>query len=312
MIPVAPERDVEILNSVKELEYPKSDFHVIVIKSKNVSKNRNVGSAKAKGEIIGFLDDDGIIESDFLKNVEGFFNKYPWVDVVGGPQLTPKDEKGFAKISGYALTSKFGAADVAGRYKKGDLKLNADEKDITSANLFVKKEVMNKIKFDENLWPGEDPKFIDDAKKEGFKVAYSPDFVIYHRRRPTIQGLMKQIFRYGKTRPSKESFVETLKKPLFLIPSIFVAYLISLIALLFINPTITGRVVGIGTKNISLKFLWFIPLIAYAFLSIFFSSLESIKNKDFRALFILLFVFPLIHISYGIGMISGWVKKIIK
>lgn len=297
VIPVAPERNAEILESLKNLDYPKKEFHVIVIKGKNPSENRNKGAKKAKGEIIGFLDDDGILEKDFLKNVEGFFKKYPWIDIVGGPQLTPKNEKGFAKISGYALASKFGASGTANRYKKGELTLNADEKLITSANLFVKKQVMEKIKFDMKLFPGEDPKFIEDARKTGFKVAYSPDFVIYHRRRPTIGKLMKQIFNYGKVRPLKERFIKTLKKPIFLIPSLFVIYLIisSVFLMLNIYP-----------------YIFIIPLIIYLILNLLFSIFESIKNKDLKAVFILPLIFSIIHISYGTGMIYGWIKKLLE
>ena len=44
------------------------------------------------------------------------------------------------------------------------LNLNADEKSITSANLICKKEVFKKIEFNSKLYPGEDPRFIEDAK----------------------------------------------------------------------------------------------------------------------------------------------------
>jgi cellulose synthase/poly-beta-1,6-N-acetylglucosamine synthase-like glycosyltransferase len=300
VIPVAPERDIEILDSIKQLDYPKSEFHVVVIKSKNASSNRNKGAEKSKGEIIGFLDDDAILESDFLKNVEIFFAKYPWIDIAGGPQLTPKNEEGFAKISGYALTSKFGAAGVEGRYKKGKIKLNADERDLTSANLFVKKEVMNKVRFDENLWPGEDSKFIDDAKKHSLKVAYCPDFVIYHRRRATSKGLAKQIFNYGRTRTLKEGFFQTLKRPVFIVPSLFVIYLASLIVL--------TAVLNSAMFTLPLVLL-FAPLGVYLVANLVFSAYEAIKNKDPSATLVLPYIFLAIHVSYGVGMIYGWLSK---
>ena len=75
----------------------------------NPSENRNNGAKRAKGEIIAFLDDDAVIDVNFLKEAEEFFDKHPEIDIVGGAQLTPKWQKGFAKLSGYALSSKFGA-----------------------------------------------------------------------------------------------------------------------------------------------------------------------------------------------------------
>ena len=308
IIPVAPEREVEILSSLKELDYPKTDFNVIVIKGTNPSDNRNKGAEKATGNILVFLDDDGVVEKNYLKNLENFFYSHPEIDIVGGPQLTPKDEKGFAKISGYALSSKFGAANVAGRYK-GKLNLNAGECDLTSANMACKKEVTKKIKFDTNLFPGEDPKFIEDAKKAGFKIACSPEFVIYHRRRPDAKSFIKQIFNYGKVRPQKEKFIDTLKKPFFLIPSLFVVYILFLLGISVPRMAITGSVIS---ATVILDNLFFLPLIAYTILNILFSLYESLKNKDFKSVFVLPVVYFMIHLSYGTGMIYGYLRKLIK
>ncbi len=313
VIPVAPERDAEIIESIKKLDYPKSEFHVVVVKGTNPSENRNKGASKSKGEIIAFLDDDAVLDEDYLKNAEEFFEKNKEVDIVGGPQLTPKDEKGFAKISGYALSSKFGAWKISHRYSIKKENLDVDETALTSANLLCKKEVMEKINFDPRLFPGEDPKFIEDAKKQGFKVAYSPNMILYHRRRPTIRGMAKQIFNYGKVRPAKESFINTIKMPFFLVPSIFLIYLISLLSTIIINPSITGSVINAGNMRIdNAGFLFFVPLFAYIIFNLLFSIYDSIKNKDYKAIFFLPFIYLIIHMSYGAGMVYGYLEKLKK
>ncbi len=312
IIPVAPERDAPIIESLKNIDYPKSEFHVIVVKGKNPSENRNKGILRAKGEIIGFLDDDAIVDSRILKNVEEFFIKYPEIDIVGGPQLTPLDERGFAKISGYVLSSKFGVWKIANRYSGKKINLNVDETALTSANLFCKNKVFEKIKFDMNLFPGEDPKFIEDAKKEGFKVAYSPNIIIYHKRRPNIISFIRQIFNYGYTRPAKESFINTLKKPFFLIPSIFVLYLVLLLILAFRNITITGNIIGTYTQINTISLLLLSPLFLYIILNLIFSIIGSVKNRDCGALFVLLWIFFIIHVSYGLGFFISTIKRLFK
>ncbi|MDO8517227.1 MAG: glycosyltransferase [Nanoarchaeota archaeon] len=294
IIPVAPDRNAEIIESISHIDYPKSKFQVIVVKGKNPSENRNKGAAQAKGEFLAFLDDDAVIDKDILKNAENFFGNNKNIDIVGGPQLTPKDEKGFALKSGYALSSKFGAWKMANRYSGTKEVYDVDETMLTSANLFCKKRVFDKIKFDPNLFPGEDPKFIEDAKKEGYKVAYSPNLIVYHRRRATLKGLIKQIFNYGKTRPKKESLINTIKKPFFVIPSLFVLYLVGLMILSFI----------------SYSYIWFIPLGLYLLMDFLFSIYESVKNNSFYSIFYLIFIFPIIHISYGLGMILGSLTKL--
>ena len=45
-------------------------------------------------------------------------------------------------------------------------------------------------------------------------------------------------------------------------------------------------------------------------LNVLFSLYESVKNKDYKAVFILPFVYLLIHLSYGIGMIRGYIGKL--
>lgn len=295
IIPVAPYRNAEIIDSIRKLNFPKKDFEVIVEKGPNASENRNKGFERSKGKVIVLLDDDGIIEEDLLTKAEKFFKEHEKIDIVGGPQLTPLDEKGFAKISGYALASKFGGWDTSNRYGKKKLNLNADDSSLTSAIMFCKRKVMKKIKFDVHLWPGEDPKFIAEAKREGFKVAYSPDLLIYHRRRPTIRGLIKQIFNYGRVGPLKEKFRDTIKKPFFLIPSLFVIYLLFFVLFL--------------TLGIKKMFLFF-PLSLYFLLDLFFSFYESLKNRDIKGIFLLPLIFPTVHISYGTGRIYGYLRKI--
>jgi len=298
IIPVAPYRSAEILESINRLDFPKKDYEIIVEEGRNASLNRNTGFEKSKGEIIVFLDDDGIIENDLLKKAEKFFREHEEIDMVGGPQLTPLNEKGFAKISGYALSSKFGGWSTSNRYEKKKLNLNADETSITTAIMFCKRKVFEKIKFDINLWPGEDPKFISDAKKENFKVAYSPDLIIYHRRRPTAKALIKQIFNYGRVCPLREKIVNILKKPFFLVPSLFILYILFLFEF---------AILGI------INYFFLIPLMIYLILDIeIFSVYEAVKNKDVKGIFILPFIFPMIHLSYGVGWFYGLWQKITK
>lgn len=310
VIALAPKRPTEVLKSIEKLNYPKKDFEIIAIEGRNASINRNKGAAKSKGEIVAFIDDDAIVDKDLLKNAADFFKKHKEIGIVGGPQLTPEDDKGFARISGYALSSKFGGWKAANRYEGKKLNLKADGDSLTSANLFCRKEVVQKVKFDPALFPGEDPKFIEDARKKGFKVAYSPNLIVHHRRRPHIKQFIKQIFGYGKVGPFKESLSETLKKPFFLVPSIFLIYLILIIAFIISNPAIVLHIAGFSKQPTVLgSLLW--PLIIYLWLDLLFSIFETTRNEHTSALVPLFFIFPLLHLSYGAGRIYGYIKKLV-
>src|SRR4030043_214502 len=144
------------------MDFSKKNYGIIIERGPNASDNRNRGFKKSRGQIIVFLDDDGIVDKDLLKNAEKFFKEHPEIDIVGGPQLTPKDEKGFALVSGYTLSSKFGGWNTSSRYEKKKLNLNADDTFLTTAVMFCKKNVFEKVRFDENLFPGEDSKFVKE------------------------------------------------------------------------------------------------------------------------------------------------------
>jgi len=296
IIPIAPGRKAEILKSIKELNYSKDDLEIISITGTNPSINRNLGSLKSKGQILIFLDDDAILDKEYLNVLDNFLIRNKEIDIVGGVQLTPKGSGYFERSSGYALASLFGAWKLSKRYSSKSEELDSSETSITSANLVCKKEVMNKIEFDKDLFPGEDPKFILDAKKNNFKVAYNPKLIIYHKRRESISKLIKQIFLYGKVRPKLESFSSTLRKPFFFIPSLFAIYFSYIIVNRFL---------------FRFNLLIYFPLILYIILGIIFSFYESVKNKDLSSIFILPFIFLTIHLSYGVGIIYGNLEKVV-
>src|SRR3989338_1773439 len=228
VIAIGPGRKAEVIRSLETLDYPVREYEVFLENGINPSENRNRGAKKANGEIIAFIDDDAIVDRKLLRNAEEFFNKYKNIDIVGGPQLTPSYQQGFAKFSGYALASKFGAASASNRYKGSKLILNADETMLTSANLFCRRNVFNKVQFNPNLYPGEDPDFIEKSMKAGFKVAFDSNLIVYHKRRENLSGFVKQIYNYGLSRPKKESLIQTLKHASFIVPSIFLVYLVLL------------------------------------------------------------------------------------
>lgn len=305
VIVVAPDKKPETLDSLEKVDYDKDRFEVIVEIGTNPSENRNNGVEKAKGEIIAFIDDDAVVREDILKKAERFFSEHKEIDIAGGPQLTPLDEKGFAKISGYALSSIFGSWKISNRYDGRNLILNADETMLTSANLFCRKKVFKKVKFNPALFPGEDPDFIAKSKKESFGIAYNPEIIVYHRRRNSVKKLVKQIYRYGKTRPEKETLRETLKMPFFLVPSIFLIYLFVLLILVLLNVVVIGRL-----TNLNLVLL--APLILYIILNISFSLGEAIMHRDIAAFFVLPLIYFIIHISYGTGFLLSSIKNIFK
>ncbi len=291
IIAVAPDRSAPVLDYLINLDYPKEDFEILVERGFNPSDNRNRGIQKAKGDVLLFLDDDCYIEKDLLKNAETFFNKYPYTDVLGGPQLTPFSDNLFAKAVGYVISSFFGSYKMAVRYKKSKLNLNADYSSLTSAVCFIKKDIFTKAQgFNPNLWPGEDPELFARLKKLGFNLAYSPDIFIYHKRRDNIFSFFEQHLKYGYFAFKKEKLASTKMTFLYYIPTLFTLYLLTL-PLAFL-----------------IKIYW-VPFVVYLLIVLFMAFKISILEKNFKVLLLIPLIYFLEHVSYGIGALIAFIKK---
>ena len=290
VIALAPYRNAEVLKSLKNIDYDKRKYEIIIEKGYNPSENRNNGVKKAKGEIIYFLDDDAVVHKNILRNAEKFFRKYD-VDIVGGPQLTPGDDNFFAKVFGAAIESFWGSYKMANRYKRGNLNLDANELSLTSANCFVKKDIFKKIKgFDTKLWPGEDPEFFSRAKKENLKIAYSPNLIIYHRRRNDLFSFLKQHYKYGNVRLKKEAIGRNFASFVFIIPAVFSLYIIFLPILLLFSSG------------------FFFPIQLHLIIDILMGAYIAIKKNILYFPFLPI-VFFLMHFSYGLGMLISLFER---
>lgn len=286
IIPLAINKKVEGLHEIR-----KQTIDFIPIYGNNTSQNRNIGVKKATTKYVAFINGHTILSHDWLNNIELFFQKYPEVDIVGGPQLTRDEDPFFGRTSGIALSSFFGTASLRNRYMQGKENLNANENMLTSANLICKKSVFHQISYDENLYPGEDLKFIIDAKKANFIIAYSPKIVTYNKRRSNLWALAKQIFNYGQTRLKAVKFRTTLKNPVIILPSLFILYTLVL-------PFVYKNNIWAS-----------IPFLTYVTLLLFFSFYETLKRKRLKSFFLLICVFLGIHVSYGLGFIFGTIKS---
>ena len=212
--------------------------------------------------------------------------------LAGGPQLTPLTDKLFARMNGYALSSYFATMGISKRYKKAPFTLNADSSHLTGAMLICRKKLMNKLKFDESIYPADDVNFVSRVKSEGHIVAYSPDIFVYHRRRADIRGLIKQIFDYARVRPKAYGLKQGLSTVFFFVPTLFLLYLVFLSTLAMISS------------------LFLIPLIVYFLLSFSVSFYESLNHRSPLAFVILPFIFLIIHLAYGSGFLIGLMDKI--
>lgn len=298
-----PKEDYEILicdrnseDKTKEIveEFSKFNSNVYYVLSQpRTSTQRNTGIEHAKANIIVFFDDDSYAEPAHLKKGLEFLQDHPDYDIIGGPQVDSPEDKFFAKAAGAAMSSLFGSFIIAKRYKKMKQTLDADEFYLTSANVFIRKKVFDKIgSFDETLYPGEDPEFFARAKKNSIKMAFDPALAVQHSRRPNLKAFCKQHFKYGQTRVLKEKITKTPfpQNLMFITPPLFLIYILLLPVLSQINKIL----------------LW--PAILYVALAIIFAFPAALYKKIPFAILLIPLLFFSMHVSYGAGFLYSLIK----
>src|SRR3972149_4770334 len=290
-------RNFEVIIVTDEKEnYDFQDSRFILTNSGPIGpgEKRNLGAARATGDVLSFLDDDAYPEKDWLDRAAEIFENED-VFALGGPAITPKDARFLERMSGRVLESWMASAGTVYRHKPGK---NMEIADYPTVNLFVRKDSFDRAGgFPVEFWPGEDTKLcLELVKSYGRKFVYDPRPVVYHHRRNLFIPHLKQISRYGRHRGQfARIFPETSRLPSYFVPSLFViGLLIGPVTFLF-SPVF--------------KVFYFYVLLAYFSILLYESVKVMFMNKSLLAgVYVFLGIF-LTHMVYGINFIIGIAKR---
>ena len=313
-----------LVESVNKLDYPKEKYELILIGDEetellNISskkandygiktvvkyepfaagKKRNIGVELANGDIIAFTDDDTILREDWLNNAVKHLNDNTNYVGVGGPNFTPREGLPFAKAVGRIFGSKF---LFSFRYTIGHAKPKEIEHNPT-CNYIIKKEVFETVKFHNTLWPGEDAEFDIRLIKNGFKILYAPNVVVWHHRRSRPLPFLRQMFNYGKTRAQvTRMHPDSFDIRYFAFISAFF-FLLTLYSISFakIELPLTGKVDLIIPVALNLTYFGIISVAGILV------GLQTKKIKQGLYAPLVLFIQ---HFGFSIGLLYGFIKK---
>jgi glycosyltransferase involved in cell wall biosynthesis len=248
------------------------------------------------GDAVVRIDAHASIPSDFIeKNVETLSSgEY----ICGGfrPNIIDKPTP-WKETLLLVETSMFGSSIAPYRRQQGKTYVNS---------LFhgaYKREVFDKIGFfNEDLTRTEDNEIHYRMQKAGFKLCFNPEIISYQHTRNNLKGMIKQKYGNGKWIGLTLSVSPKCLSYYHFVPFLFVVSLIACTAIACLGYPLLLEIL----------------LLLYSMFD-FVNTVSCFTMRDIHIHYFLLpFLFPLMHLSYGFGTIVGifkipfWKKKLKK
>ena len=267
---------------VKEYSEKHSNIKLLDNKGRSAPKGMNVGIKYSEKDIIIIFGAHAYADKDFIKNnVEALKTKE--VGCSGGPIKTISENK-VGKAIALAMSSPFGVGNALFRFAQKEMFVD------TVAFGAYRREVLDSIGyFDEELVRNQDDELNYRVVKAGHKILLSPKIKSVYYSRGSLSKLWKQYYQYGFWK------VRVMQK------HGKTASIRHLVPMAFVLSNIFGIILGLFFKPI--RWLWFAEIIMYLLCDLI--SAFKVSDKKFGLIKYILLIFPILHISYGLGFING-------
>jgi len=267
----------------------------------NAAAGRNTGINHSKGKYIAFIDGDAIAYKDWLSQIKKMFEKHDATGI-GGPDLLPKNSTSRSKMIGQVMTSpvaRGGKLNPSTQHSLMEEEKFVDH--IPTCNLCLKREIFDKVgMFDEKFVKGQDLELNYRIRKNGFKLLYSPIVRVTHHRKHHTKDFTQQIYKWSKAKVAiiKKHGMNGLVSHIYLWPIYFILGFIGSYLFFYLLD-----------KLFIFLLLLFIGVIFYGSIITMESAQLSIKYKEKLLFPFSLFLFPIVHITYSLGIIAALVKR---
>ncbi|KEZ85453.1 succinoglycan biosynthesis protein exoa [Clostridium sulfidigenes] len=268
---------------IKKYESNYENVKLIDNKELTAPKGMNCGIKYSNSNIIIIFGSHAYADEKFVENNVKLLYKDMEIGCVGGPIETISENQVGQAIS-LAMSSPFGVGNALFRYAQHEVFVD------TVAFGGYRKEVLNEIGyFDEELVRNQDDELNFRVIKNGYKILLSPCIKSVYYSRGSLKKLWKQYYQYGFWK------VRVMQK------HGKTASIRHLIPMMFVLGNVLGILLSILFKPIF--YIWMSVLGIYIISDLFESfKITKQKRKLFKYISI---IFPILHISYGIGFLEG-------
>ncbi len=277
----------KMMTDFKNTDYGFADVIIVECPKKNQAASWNCAIMSAHGDVIIRVDAHARIPRNFVSR--NIYNINLGEKVVGGgrPNIT-------SDVSPWRLTllaaeeSLFGSSVAS--YRRPTAKREYMDSLFHAA---YKREVFEAVGgFNETLGRTEDNELHYRIRQAGYKLCCCPDIISYQHTRNRLRDMIKQKFSNGKWIGLTVSSCPQCLSYYHFAPMIFVGLIAVCIAFACFGYLLPLQIL----------------LMLYAMFDIV-NTVGCFATKTIQPQFIFLpFIFPILHISYGIGTYAGLLK----
>ena len=266
--------------------HPELKIRILDNPGKIVPTGMNIALPKARGEIIVRVDGHCLIAPDYVRNCVEHLQK-DGIEGVGGPMETI-GETPMAKAIAIGMSSPFGVGNSAFRTTSGRSMLA----DTVPFPAYTRKAIERAGLYDEELVRNQDDEYNYRIRELGGRILLADDVRSTYFSRASLKGLWKQYFQYGFWKVRVLQKHPRQMSPRQFAPPLLVLGLIAS-ALLAVSS---------GLRPFSLA----IPLLYL--LANLLGSFYTAARRGWNYLMYLPVIFAILHISYGLGFLTGLAK----
>jgi glycosyltransferase involved in cell wall biosynthesis len=246
----------------------------------------NIGVQSAKGQIVMRMDAHTVYPANYISGLVQWLIKSK-ADNVGGISIVrPANHTAKAHAIAYALSHPWGVGNSHFRIGAAEPKWV----DTVPFGCYWKGMFDRIGLYNEALVRNQDDELNHRLIKHGGRILLVPEITSFYTARESLQKLWTMFYQYGYFKPLAARTVGAVMTARQLIPSFF---LICTVVAAFLAP-------WYETMAVLFKAI----IIAYVALGLTV-SFRSVLERGLRCGLWLMVVFPLLHISYGIGYLRG-------
>jgi len=283
---LSTDRTIDIANRYVE-QYP---FMKILTNEKIIFPAAiNLALSKSEGDVVVILGAHAEYEPNYISKCVEYLNKLTADNVGGVLNTIGLNHSLISRAITYVLSSSFGVGNST--FRTGSEKIA--EVDTVFGGCY-RKSVFGRIgNFNENLISTSDMEFNKRLKKSGGKIYLVPEIITTYYTRTSFKKFIMNNFRNGFWAIYPLRFVDDIPVSLrHFIPLFF----------------LLGIIGGVILSYVALVFLYILTATLTLYLLVsFIASLKFIKHGVIYIL-IIPFLFPLLHLSYGLGSFNALIK----